>query len=118
MVHKAISSAHHSVVAPSGIHQERRHSVHARLRWDRNRIDGWFVRTTVPDDGYDDRRTVEIDLLRSPAPFFKWCIEEDLAREHPVRCVKFFQADTRRLRDLTQAEFSRVLQHDHQVAIP
>ncbi len=41
---------------------------------------------------------------------FNWCIEQGLAVENPVKRVKFFRADTRRLRYLTKDEFARLLE--------
>jgi integrase len=40
---------------------------------------------------------------------FNWCIEQGLAVENPVRRVKFFRADTKRLRYLTEEQFARLL---------
>ena len=41
--------------------------------------------------------------------FFNWCIEQGLIAENPMRRVKFFRVETKRLRYLTEAEFARVL---------
>jgi len=41
--------------------------------------------------------------------FFNWAIEQGLAADNPVRRVKFFRADTKRLRYLTEEEFGRLL---------
>jgi integrase len=41
--------------------------------------------------------------------FFNWCIEQGLAVENPLRRVKFFRADTRRLRYLTEKQFGQLL---------
>ena len=41
--------------------------------------------------------------------FFNWCIEQGLAAENPVRHVKFFRADTKRLRYLTNEEYQLLL---------
>lgn len=41
--------------------------------------------------------------------FFNWCIEQELATDNPVRRVKFFRADTKRLRYLSEEEFARLL---------
>jgi integrase len=41
--------------------------------------------------------------------FFNWAIEQGLAADNPVRRVKFFRADTKRLRYLTEEEFTRLL---------
>jgi integrase len=41
--------------------------------------------------------------------FFNWAIEQGLATDNPVRRVKFFRADTKRLRYLTEEEFGRLL---------
>jgi integrase len=40
---------------------------------------------------------------------FNWCIEQGLAVENPVKRVKFFRVDTRRLRYLTKEEFALLL---------
>jgi integrase len=41
--------------------------------------------------------------------FFNWCIKQGLATDNPLRRVKFFRADTKRLRYLTDEEFARLL---------
>jgi integrase len=41
--------------------------------------------------------------------FFNWCIEQELATDNLVKRVKFFRADTKRLRYLTEEEFARLL---------
>ena len=40
---------------------------------------------------------------------FNWCIEQSLAAENPVRHVKFFRAETKRLRYLTNDEYKHLL---------
>lgn len=40
---------------------------------------------------------------------FNWAIEQGLAADNPVKRVKFFRADTRRLRYLTEREFGSLL---------
>jgi integrase len=41
--------------------------------------------------------------------FFNWCIEQGLAADNPVRRVKFFRVDTKRLRYLTEVQYKRLL---------
>jgi integrase len=47
--------------------------------------------------------------------FFNWAIEQGLASDNPVRRVKFFRADTKRLRYLTEEEFGRLLEEADRV---
>ena len=42
--------------------------------------------------------------------FFNWAIEQGLAVDNPVRRVKFFRVDTKRLRYLTEEQFRRLLE--------
>jgi integrase len=53
--------------------------------------------------------TVDKDLAVLKA-FFSWCIGRNLAASNPVCRVKFFNEDNSRLRYLTDAEYSRLLQ--------
>lgn len=48
--------------------------------------------------------------------FFNWCIEQGLIAENPMRRVKFFRVETKRLRYLTEAEFARVLDEADKVS--
>jgi len=48
--------------------------------------------------------------------FFNWCIEQGLAAENPMRRIKFFRADTKRLRYLTEEEFVRLIEEASNVA--
>ena len=41
--------------------------------------------------------------------FFNWCIEQGLAADNPLRRVKFFRADTKRLRYLTEEQLRKLL---------
>ena len=41
---------------------------------------------------------------------FNWAIEQGFTTDNPVRRVKFFRADTKRLRYLTEPEFERLLE--------
>ena len=47
--------------------------------------------------------------------FFNWTIEQGLAADNPVRRVKFFRADTKRLRYLSEEEFARLLEEASKV---
>ena len=62
-----------------------------------------LARATVVKRSSVDRN---LQVLRR---FFNWCIEQDLATENPVKRVKFFRADTKRLRYLTEEEFTVLL---------
>jgi len=62
-------------------------------------------------------RSFELGIIPNPAAaylqvlrrLFNWAIEQGLATENPVRRVKFFRADTKRLRYLTEDEYKRLL---------